>query len=328
MRLNAALPELPTTQQQRTEKTGGAQGLSLRDTSSDVSVVILPSVYSTRGKLLNKNKLAWLGAMTLAMVVTKASAESEQPQHPLWEIGAIAFGASQQAYPGADQQVQRGLVLPYLVYRGRYLRADRETAGLRAVKTPRFELDIGVAGSFGSNSSEIDARRGMADLGTLIEFGPRLKWNLFEGSQSGRWKLELPLRGVFDLSDGGAHRGMAFEPELSFQRRSSGGWAYSTSIAAIVADQRLASTFYEVRPEFALSSRPAYAARSGLVAWRMSASVSRSLTPDWRLFAFARLDSVAGAANEESPLVKRTTGGSVGLGLSYTWMRSTARAAD
>jgi MipA family protein len=264
----------------------------------------------------------------LALAGAQTAAANEAAALPLWELGGFAVGISQQAYPGADQQVQRALALPFFVYRGQFLRADRETAGLRAIKTERFELDVGVAGSFGSGSDTIEARRGMPALGTLIELGPRLKWNLGPGPGGGRWRLDLPLRGVFDVSDGGAHRGMAFEPELQFSRRAAGGWAYNTSVAAIVADTRLARTFYEVAPAFATAQRPAYAADGGLVAWRLSASFSRGLGADWRVFGFARLDSVAGAANRSSPLVRQTTGATVGLGVAYTWMRSSERAGD
>ena len=250
---------------------------------------------------------------------------------PLWELGVFAFGVSQQAYPGSDEQLARGLVLPYGQYRGRFLRADRETAGLRAVKTPVYELDLGVSASFGGSSSEIGARRGMPNLGTLVEFGPRLKIKLGswgEGRDAGRWRLDLPVRGVFDLTDGAAHRGMAFEPEINFQRRSLGGIGYEVSLGAIVGDRRLNRTFYGVAPIYALPDRPAYEAKSGLVAWRLSASVSRALTPDWRVVGFARFDSVAGAANEGSPLVRRTTGATVGVGFSYTWLRSDQRANE
>jgi len=264
--------------------------------------------------------LTWLAS-------TSALAQPSTAQ-PLWEVGAFGIGVSQQAYPGSDQQVSRGLALPYLVYRGRFLRADRETAGFRAVKTPRFEIDIGVAGSLGTRSDAIDARRGMADLGTLVEFGPRMKWNLGDGPGGGRLRLDLPLRGVFDLSDGVAHRGMAFEPEIVFQRRERSGWSYSTSVGAVLADQRFARTIYTVGAADALPDRPAYAAQSGLIAWRLAASFSRNLGPDWRAFGFARVDSVRGAANEGSPLVRRTTGATLGLGVAYTWMRSERRAMD
>ena len=237
---------------------------------------------------------------------------------------------SQLAYPGSDQQVRRALALPYVLYRGDVLRADGDTAGIRAVKTSVFEVDIGVSGSFGASSNAVDARRGMRELGTLVELGPRLKWNLGGGldTPGGRWRVELPVRAVFDLSDGAAHRGWAFEPQLSFDRVAGADWRYGASLGAIVADTALARTFYEVTPGEATARRPAYAARSGLVAWRLSATVSRNLGPEWRVSGYARADSVAGAANESSPLVRRTVGGSVGLGLSYTWMRSERRASD
>jgi len=37
---------------------------------------------------------------------------------------------------------------------------------------------------------------------------------------------------------------------------------------------------------------------------------------------------VAGAANEDSPLVRQTTGVSAGIGVFYTWLRSTRSAED
>ncbi|MFO1251919.1 MAG: MipA/OmpV family protein [Inhella sp.] len=144
----------------------------------------------------------------------------------------------------------------------------------------------------------------------------------------GRWQALMPLRAVFDLSDGMARRGWAFEPELVYARRSAGRWRYSLGIGAIAADRRLADTFYGVQPAQALPERPAYAARAGLVAWRLSSGFSRPLGSDWRLFGFARLDSVAGAANRDSPLVRQTLGWSAGLGLSYTFARSSEPGVD
>lgn len=247
---------------------------------------------------------------------------------PLWEVGAVGFAVSQQAYPGASARVNRGLALPFLIYRGEFLRVDRSSAAIRAFRTPTFEVDVGVAGAFGSNSEDIEVRRGMPDLGTLVEIGPRLKWNIGPGPGNGRFRAEFPLRGVFDLNDHLAHKGMAFEPELIFERRTRGGWRYSTSIGAEWGDRYLADTFYGVAPIYAMAGRTAYVADSGLITWRLSASFSRDLSPDLRLFGFVRADSVAGAANESSPLIQQKTGASVGLGLTYTWKRSQSQAAD
>ena len=247
---------------------------------------------------------------------------------PLWELGAVAVGVSQQAYPGSDQQVNKALVLPFFIYRGEMLRADRDTVGIRALKTPSFELDVGIAGTFGAGSGALDARQGMPELGTLVEFGPRLKWNLGVAPGGGRLRAEIPLRAVFDLSDQAAHKGLSFEPKLVYERQSNNGWRYNASLGAVIADTKLAQTLYEVGSTEVTAQRPAYSARSGLVAWRAGTSFSRSLDRDWSLFGFARLDTVAGAANEASPLVRQITGATMGLGLSYTWMRSERRAQN
>ena len=247
---------------------------------------------------------------------------------PLWELGGVALGVSQSAYPGADQQVNRALALPYFVYRGDVLRADRDTAGIRAMKTETFELDVGFAGAFGAGSEIIDARQGMRKLGTMVELGPRLKWDLGAGPAGGRLSAEFPARAVLDLSDEAAHRGWSLEPKLTYSNRTAGGWRYSASVSAIVADTRLAQTFYEVRSSEATAARPAYTAESGLVSWRFGTAFSRSLARDWNLFGFARLETVAGAANESSPLVRRSSGASVGVGVAYTWMRSEQAAFD
>jgi outer membrane scaffolding protein for murein synthesis (MipA/OmpV family) len=269
-------------------------------------------------------------AMSLA---SWSCALAQQPQEaagkpPLWELGGFTVAVSQQAYPGSDQQINRALALPFFIYRGEFLRVDRDTAGLRAIKTSNFELDIGVAGAFGGDTTELEARRGMPKLGTLVEAGPRVRWNFAEAPGWGRWRVELPLRAVFDLSDHATHRGLSFEPKVVFDSRPVTGWFYGASVSAVLADQPLARTFYDVTPAQATAQRAAYSAKSGLVSWRLATSISRSLSPDWRLFGFARLDTVAGAANEDSPLVRQKTGASVGVGLVYTWTRSAQTARD
>jgi MipA family protein len=247
-------------------------------------------------------------------------AQDSAPQ-PLWELGAGALAVSQQAYPGAAQRVGRGLVFPYLIYRGKIFRSDRDGLGLVAIRTPEIEVDVGFAGAFGSNSNDIDARRGMPDLGTLVEFGPRLKWNLGAGPANGRLRADFALRGVFDLSDGFSNKGISFEPKLIYER-ASGQWRYSTSAGLIMANQKLADTFYGVAPAYANAFRPAYNAESGLVAWRLGANVSRQLSSHVRLFGYAQLDSLASAANNASPLVQKRFGSTLGVGLIYTFARS------
>jgi len=254
-----------------------------------------------------------------AVATTATTADDGTPQ-PLWEAGLAAFGARSPAYPGAAQRSSNGIVLPYLLYRGRILRAEQGSVGVRAARTERMELDVGFAGSFGSAASSNDARRGMPDIGTLVEFGPRLRWRLGPAF-GGNLAAAVPLRGVFDLNNRFEYRGLALEPSLSWGTRA-GGFNLGTSLGLLIADQRLADTFYGVAPAFAQPGRPAYEARAGLVATRLSFNASRRLGRDWVVFGFARLDSVRGAANRTSPLVDAPTGTAVGLGVSWTFARS------
>ncbi|MGA8864630.1 MAG: MipA/OmpV family protein [Gallionella sp.] len=248
---------------------------------------------------------------------------------PLWEAGLFGFGITQAAYPGSDERVSRALALPFLVYRGSYLRAERGTVGLRALKTPRTELDVGFAATPGSQSSDIAARRGMADLGTLIEFGPRLKVNLGDVSSSRRdSRLQFPLREVIDVSHGFVSRGIAFEPQWVTDTRLPGRWLVSTSLGAMFGDRRLGDTFYGVAPGEATPIRSSYTASGGLIALRANLFAAHPLTPDVSVFYSLRIESLAGAANLDSPLVRRRAGWGAVVGLSWTLARSAHRASE
>jgi len=269
--------------------------------------------------------LAITGAALLAQ---PAGAQSTSSTDPLWELGVAAFGFTQPAWPGASDSVNRSFAIPYVLYRGPLLRIDREAFGLRAVKTPDFELDVGFSGSIGSRSADTERRQGMPDLGTLIELGPRGRWNLGSAPGGGQWRLEIPLRGVFDVNDSFGYRGYVLEPRIQWNYQRPTGWRVSANAGGLFGDRQLAGTFYDVADTYATQLRPAYDAKAGLIAWRLGLTGLYRLTPDWRLFGFVRLDSLAGAANSDSPLVSQNSGYSGGFGLQWTWMRSERSATE
>lgn len=264
-----------------------------------------------------------------AQTVSSDTASPMSNPLPLWEIGGLNLNVAQQAYPGSDQQVTRNFILPYVIYRGEHLRADRDVAGLRALKTPRYEVDVSFFGAFGSGDNVIHARTGMPKLGTLIEFGPRLRLNLSDPSRDTRWGLDFPVRGVFDLSNSLNNRGVKFEPTLTLRGSLPADWRYNAGLGFVFADKKLAHTLYGVDQSFVTTARQAFEAQSGFVSTKLSFGVNKRLSPDWRFFAFSRLESVAGAANEASPLVRQKVGSSIGFSIAYTWQRSqTSEAAN
>jgi outer membrane scaffolding protein for murein synthesis (MipA/OmpV family) len=251
------------------------------------------------------------------------------PGLPLWEIGLFGGAASTPAYPGSADRSTRGLVLPMLIYRGKVLRADRSGVSARLFNTERVDLDVGFALSLPARADVVEARAGMPDLNSLLEFGPRLKVLLSEPSASGQLRLDLPLRMPLEVGNGFRRQGMVFEPRLVYETSSGDRrWKSDVNIGAVFGNARLNQYFYEVAPQYANATRPSYRAEGGLMMMRLGLSLSHELTPDWRLFGFVRYDNYSRAANRDSPLFRKNSGTSLGVGFTWTAYRSRARAWD
>ncbi|MGN6528068.1 MAG: MipA/OmpV family protein [Burkholderiaceae bacterium] len=254
-----------------------------------------------------------------------ASVDATDPANPkdplpLWEVGLVGIAARQPAYPGADGDIGRVRVLPYGIYRGSFLRVDGGVS-VRALHTPRVEWDVSGAGAFGSPSSRVSARHGMPDLGLLVEIGPALRINLGDFVRPGRdpraTRFEVPVRAVFDVSDGMAHKGWTFEPRLAHTAWTGSRAALVLSAGVLVGDRRINDVYYGVAPQYATADRPAYEARAGLIATRLGASLRHRINPALRMIWFAEAETVRGGANEGSPLVRSRQ--DVGFGVSLVW---------
>ena len=265
--------------------------------------------------------------MAAALGFTLSATVPALAQEPLWELGAVGGLAVTPAYPGSEDRSRRALLLPFFIYRGEVFRADQGGIGARLVKRERIEFDVGIAASLPAHSDDVAARAGMPDLGTLLEVGPRLKMTVAQLSPASRVRLDLPLRAVIEARDGLRAQGFTFEPKLVYELRGpQGAWSFDANVGMVIGDRKINRYFYEVRPAFASASRPAFDADPGLMLVRTGVSGSRMLNRDVRLFGFVRLESYAGAANRDSPLLKRDTGASAGVGFAWTLKRSAALA--
>jgi len=275
---------------------------------------------------------AVLAAVCLSLTAPVFAQSSSEANLPLWEAGIGAFGVTTPAYPGADDRNGRVLALPYLLYRGEVLRADQSGVGARLFRSDRLEFDIGLAGALPSDSDDVEAREGMPDLGTLFEFGPRLKIKLADLSPTSRLRAELPLRAVIEARGGLRRQGWTFEPRLAYEMRGLPGraaapWAFEANASLVFGDKRLNRYFYEVAPQYATATRQAYQADAGLVLARVGLFATRQMNPDLRLFGFVRYESYAGSANNDSPLHLKNSGASAGIGFAWTLARSSRAAA-
>lgn len=272
----------------------------------------------------------WAG-IAMSALMWSASAQqvtpAQAPDLPLWELGLFGGAASTPAYPGAADRSSRALVLPMFIYRGKVLRADRSGISARLFDSERVDLDLGFALSLPARSKDVEARVGMPDLHSLLEFGPRLKILLSEPAAPNRVRLELPLRTPLELGNGFKRQGLVFEPRVVFETSGSDQkWQADASLGVVFGNARLNQYFYEVAPQYATASRPAYEAKGGLMMTRLGASLSHKLTQDWRIFGFTRYENYTHSANRESPLFRKNSGLSLGVGFTWTAYRSQARA--
>lgn len=262
-----------------------------------------------------------------SQAIPETSAPQDAPGLPLWELGVGAAALSTPAYPGADSRTNRVLPLPWVQYRGKIFRADQSGIGARLFNSDRVELDVGFAGSLPADSDDVAIRAGMPNLGTLVEFGPRLKVKVAQLSPTSAIRFELPLRAVMEVRSGVRRQGSTLEPRLSYETRTAdASWTGEAQLAAVFGDSRINRYFYEVRPQYATAARPAYEADSGRMLVRVGFFGTHRLNPDVRLFGFVRYESYRGAANSASPLMQRDHGISGGLGFAWTFKRSVARA--
>ena len=274
-------------------------------------------------------QLPSLAALTLVLCQCGASAQAQPSGLPLWEVGGFAGSLSTPAYPASAERLNRNLVLPYFIYRGERLSVDRDGIDARLRLASDYELDLGVSGSFPASSNDIAVRQGMPDLGTLLEFGPRLKVKLPSPGPGLRLGLDLPLREVFEVSGGTRGQGLVFEPTLALDMDNvGGGWSLTAKFGLTWGDQQINQYFYGVAPAYATALRPAFEAQSGLMSARASLGASKSLNPDVRVFGYARMDYFGLSSNTASPLHLQNSSPSLGLGLTWTLGRSEARVGE
>ena len=270
-----------------------------------------------------------LAGLTLVLCPYGASAQAQPSGLPLWEVGGFAGSLTSPAYPASTERLNRNLVLPYFIYRGERFSVDRDGIDARLRLAPNYELDLGVSGSFPAMSDGISVRQGMPDMGTLLEFGPRLKVKLPSPGPGMRLGLDLPLREVFEVSGGTRGQGLVFEPSMALDMANvGGGWSMTAKFGLTWGDQQINQYFYGVAPAYATALRPAFEAQSGLMSARASLSASKSLNPDVRLFGYARMDYFGLSANTASPLHLQNSSPSMGLGLTWTLGRSEARVGE
>ena len=245
---------------------------------------------------------------------------------PLWEFGLGVAAVRFADYRGSDQTNVYALPLPFVAYRGRFLRADRDGARAILFAGRRVEVDVSLSASVPTRSKDNEAREGMRNLPGTFEIGPNLNVELWQSADR-RVKLDLrlPVRQAITLERSPRIVGVTFSPNLNLDVRSvAGRWNIGSLVGPLFADRRHHEHFYGVDAEDATATRPAYRAPGGYAGWRAITSFSRRVGDAW-LGGFLRYDDLSGARFVDSPLVRQERSVTVGFGVSWIFAVSGQR---
>jgi outer membrane scaffolding protein for murein synthesis (MipA/OmpV family) len=219
------------------------------------------------------------------------------------------------------------LPLPYLVYRGDFLRLDSNGLSGLLFHSDRVHLNISADAGVPVKSGNNTARTGMPDLDPTVQLGPSLEICLFKDTNSERVvQFCLPVRAVIatDLSRWKAI-GFVLHPELTFDWRNIGpgkGWNFGLSVGPLFATEPYHDYYYEVAPRFAVPGlRPAYDARAGYSGSLLILSVTKRFGRIW-FGAFARYDELSGAVFTDSPLMWTEHSVMARFGLAWVFAES------
>jgi outer membrane protein len=257
-----------------------------------------------------------LGALLAAAAWTIPSYAREAP---LWELGLGAGAIAFQDYRGSNTTHAYPLPVPYVVYNGKFLKADRD--GVRGTLFNQDWLEINLSFNLTTPVRNDRERSGMPDLRSTVEMGPSFDFHLFR-SDDRKVKLDLrmPLRAAATVESSPSIIGWTFSPRLNVDLKDPfglPGWHLGLLAGPLFANRRYHDYFYSVAPQFATASRPEFSARGGYAGTQTLTAVSKRYPKFW-VGAYMRYDTLAGAVFVDSPLVQRKSYWTGGFG--FAWM--------
>lgn len=231
---------------------------------------------------------------------------------PLWEVGLVGIAASLPHYRGSDEHEDYLFPLPYFIYRGEKLEANRE--GVRGIfwKHGTLETDLTLSGN-PPVSDDNTARAGMPGLDAMVEMGPALRHYFYKIDDRNAFFLQgnLHMAFSFDFDDGLEVTHEGYTSELSMYYKNSHLLSqqeiyFHLSLGAQFADASFHRYFYDVPAEYVTQERDSYSAGSGYSGFQVSGSLMKELSETVSFGLYSRWTNCSGAVYEDSPLVKTT----------------------
>ncbi|MDQ9169303.1 MipA/OmpV family protein [Oxalobacteraceae bacterium R-40] len=269
-----------------------------------------------------------LARSLLSMAALVACPVQAEESKPLWELGVGVGTLHLPDYRGADRSSSYILPVPYAVYRGAHIRADRGSIRGTLFDNENIELNLSLNATLPVNSENNPARAGMPDLKPTVEVGPTADINLWQ--QAGRkmkLELRLPLRSSVTMESSPRNIGWLFSPGLNLDIRDPAGlagWNLGILAGTIFTSRKYNEYFYAVDPAYARPDRRAYDPSGGYAGAQFTLAMSKRFVRYW-VGGFVRYDNLHGAVFEDSPLVRQRNALWAGVAISWILAESSKR---
>jgi outer membrane scaffolding protein for murein synthesis (MipA/OmpV family) len=272
----------------------------------------------------NASRAQWLFCAALSLAAAVGATPAQSKEQPLWEFGLGVGALGFQDYRGSDTSHVYPVVVPYIAYNGKFLKADKD--GVRGTLLNKDRLELNLSFNVTTPVRNDRVRSGMPDLRTTVELGPAIDLHLWR-SDDARFKFDLraPLRAALTVEASPKMIGWTFTPRFALDIVDPvgfTGWNLGLLAGPLFADRRYHDYFYSVAPQFAMPSRTVYKADGGYAGMQFLTAISRRFPKFW-VGAYARYDSLAGATFIDSPLVQSSSYWSAGFGIAWMIHRST-----
>ncbi len=246
-------------------------------------------------------------------------------QKPRWEVGVGGGYFKGFDYPASSDANERGLAVPFFIYRTPLLRLGDGGVRAVAIENPRLKLDLSIGGSLSASSEGNSARDGMPDLDFLFELGPQLEVRLFDRRLASgarlRGRFTTELRAVFSTDFRGLEtRGWVADigVGVNVSNIAGTGVSFLSGLDVGFATERLQDYFYEVDEEFVTETRPLFDARGGYLETTLFTGLAFRPLPQVRVFTGVIQGFYDGARNQDSPLFDTTLQTRYALGVVWT----------
>jgi len=246
-----------------------------------------------------------LNILAVSLLLTNPSLGADEVTDKKWELGVGLGSVYGPDYRGSDEYRNFTSVIPYVVYRGKFIRSDREGVKAQFFSSDDIDFSLSATAYISPNSDENKRREDMPSLGSTIELGPSLNIRLTGENLRNGWQLQLPLRAVFAVG-GSSNKmiGSVIQPQLVYQQKfSSWNFRYRTSV--MFGSNAYHDYYYSVDTQYATTERPTFNASSGYSGFINEIALSRELKIAelrTRFAFFIRYDNLANVEFNSSPL--------------------------